>query len=98
MYDLGVPIIQIGAKKLCVWVHSRHKIIRMSSVTWARTLSMCALIAQRSIGTILHWRLTKHARRNVNFTTFSDDELFPAQTSNAFFAALLSLRLSMIGK
>ena len=74
MYDLGVPIIQIGAKKLCVWVHSRHKIIRMSSVTWVRTLSMCALTAQRSIGTIPRWRLTKHCQRNVNFTAFSDDK------------------------
>jgi hypothetical protein len=34
---------------------------------------MCALIAQRSIGTIPRWRLTKHCQRNVNFATFSDD-------------------------
>jgi hypothetical protein len=45
----------------------------MSTVTWARMLSMCALIAQRSIGIIPRWRLTKHCQRNVNFTTFSDN-------------------------
>jgi hypothetical protein len=42
---------------------------------------MYALIAQRSIGTILHWRLTKQAQRNVNFTAFCDDD-HPRKTSS----------------
>jgi hypothetical protein len=45
----------------------------MSSVTWARTLSMCAPIARRSIATTLRWRLTKRAQQNANFTTSSSD-------------------------
>ena len=53
---------------------------------------MCALIAQRFIGTILHWRLTKRARRNVNFTAFSDDELFDA----AVHAVLCSRQLNRL--
>ena len=53
---LGVQVIEIGAKKFMCMGALPPKIIGMSSVTWARTLSMCALIAQRSIGTILHWR------------------------------------------
>jgi len=42
-------------------------------VTWARTLSMCALIARRSIATTLRWRPTKRARRNVNSMTSSSE-------------------------
>ena len=47
----------------------RPKTIHMSFATWATTKSMCAPIAQRFIATTQRWRLTKHAHRNVNFTT-----------------------------
>jgi hypothetical protein len=53
---------------------------------------MCALIAQRSTGTTLHWRLTKHSRRNVNFMTFSDD----LATADAQQAAIRPLTISAV--
>jgi hypothetical protein len=53
---------------------------------------MCALIAQRSIGTILPWRPTKHARRNVNSTTFSDDP----PTADAQQSAIRPLTISAV--
>ena len=60
----------------------------MSSATWARTLSMCAPIAQRSIATTPRCRLTKHARRNANFTTLpianNPERRFSAPSSNRF--------------
>ena len=70
--DLGVPVIEIGAKKFMCMGALHHKTIRMSFVTWATTPLMSAPIARRSIATTLRWRLTKHTRRNVNFTTFTD--------------------------
>ena len=51
--DIGVQVVVIGTKKFMCMGERHHKIIRISSVTWARTLSMFALTAQRSIGTIL---------------------------------------------
>ena len=42
---------------------------------------MYALIAQRSIDTILYWRPTKHSLSNVNSTTFYDDN-HPRNTSS----------------
>ena len=59
----------------------------MSSATWARTLSMCALIARRSIATIRRWRLAKHAQQHANFTTFADRELSGEAISSSYAAA-----------
>jgi hypothetical protein len=56
---------------------------------------MYALIAQRSIGTILHWRRTKHARSNVNFTAFFDDD-HPRKTSSPILSPGLRPSLVLI--
>ena len=49
---------------------------------------MCAPIAERSIATTPRWRLTKHARRNANFTTLpianNPEQRFSAPSSNRF--------------
>jgi uncharacterized Zn-finger protein len=70
--DLGVQVVEIGTKKfMCMGAlppqDHPHVFCDMGEDV------EYALIAQRSIGTIPRWRLTKHARRNVNSTTFFDD-------------------------
>jgi len=90
----------------CAWVRCHHKTTRMSFATWARTSSMCVLIARRSIATILRCRLTKRARRNVNSVTSSSEQrkarlrLFmwarPVEHSAWIVCSWVSLRFSRI--
>jgi uncharacterized Zn-finger protein len=70
--DLGVPVIEIGAKKfMCMGAlppqDHPHVFCDMGD-------DVCAPTARRSIAATLCWRLTRHARRNANFTTFTDHE------------------------
>ena len=69
---LGVPVIEIGAKKF-MWSARCDRTIHMSIATWATTSSMSAPIARRSSDTTPRWRLTKRGRRNANSTTSSSD-------------------------
>ena len=58
----------------------------MSSPTWARTLSMCAPIARRSIATTPRWPPTRRTHRNANCTTLlianNREQRFSAPSSN----------------
>src|ERR1700739_1585641 len=67
--DLGVQVIEIGAKKfMCMGALPPQDHPHVFAI-WATTWSMCALIAQRFIAITPRWRLTRHALRNANFTT-----------------------------
>jgi uncharacterized Zn-finger protein len=74
--DLGVQVIEIGAKKFMCMGALPPQDHHMFFAIWATTWSMCARIAQRFIGTTLRSRRTKRARRNVSSTSSSDFRCF----------------------
>jgi uncharacterized Zn-finger protein len=70
----GVPVIEIGAKKfMCRGAlppQDRPHVFCDMGEDAEYVCPYCSTF----FGTILHWRRTKHAQRNVNSTTFCDDD------------------------
>src|SRR5215813_12518561 len=73
--DLGVPAIEIGAKKfMCMGALPPQDHPHVFCDMGEDVEYVCPYCSRRSIATILRCRLTKRARRNVNSVTSSSEQ------------------------